>query len=132
MSEAKSEAYDLFLRAGPFTASQSAEEGRIAIGFLEEALNLDPNYPSAHALAAWCYEWCYSRGSFEEANKRAALRHASAALTGGTDDAAALAIAGLVTTMLSKDHDAGLKGIERALADGVGNKSKSTHLRHRV
>jgi TolB-like protein/class 3 adenylate cyclase len=110
------DAYDLFLRAVPFTRSQSAAEGRIAIGFLEEALKIDPGYAAAHALLAWCYEWCYSRGGFDEADKAAALSHASAALTGGTDDATALAVAGFVTTMLSKDHGAGLNAIDRALS----------------
>jgi adenylate cyclase len=110
------DAYDLFLRAIPFTSSQSAEEGRIALEFLEQALKIDPNYAAAHALAAWCYEWRYSRGGFDEAHKSAALTHASAALRGRTDDATALAVAGFVTTMLSKDHDAGLAGISRALS----------------
>jgi TolB-like protein/class 3 adenylate cyclase len=109
------DAYDLFLRAVPFTASQTAEDGRIAIGFLEQAL-IDPGYTAAHALIAWCYEWCYARGGFDEVNKAAALAHASAALTGGTDDATALAIAGFVTTMLSKDRNVGLNGIDRALS----------------
>ena len=110
------DAYDLFLRAVPYTASQTAEDGKAAIRYLEEALRIEPDYPAAHALAAWCYEWCYSRGGFQEADKEAALRHARAALVGGTDDATALAIAGFVTTMLSQDHEAGLSAIERALA----------------
>jgi TolB-like protein len=109
------DAYDLFLRAVPYTASQTAEDGQAAIWYLEEALRIEPSYAAAHALAAWCYEWCYSRGGFQEANKEAALRHARAALVGGTDDATALAIAGFVTTMLSQDHEAGLSAIERAL-----------------
>jgi TolB-like protein len=119
------DAYDLFLRAVPFTASQTAEDGRIAIGFLERALKIDPGYTAAHALIAWCYEWCYARGGFDEANKAAALAHASAALTGGTDDATALAIAGFVTTMLSKNRNAGLNGIDRALSQ---NPSSATAL----
>src|SRR5215213_1801569 len=110
------DAYDLFLRAVPYTASQTAADGQAAIKHLEEALRIEPDYPAAHSLAAWCYEWCYSRGGFQEANKEAALRHARAALVGGTDDAAAVAIAGFVTTMLSQDHEAGVSAIERALA----------------
>src|SRR5262245_46411863 len=43
------DAYDLYLRALPYTASQSAEEGKIAIEFLEKALSIDPNYAAAHA-----------------------------------------------------------------------------------
>ena len=109
------DAYDLFLRAVPYTASQTAEDGQAAIRYLEDALRIEPGYAAAHALAAWCYEWCYSRGGFQAANKEAALRHARAALVGGTDDATALAIAGFVTTMLSQDREAGLSAIERAL-----------------
>jgi adenylate cyclase len=110
------DAHDLFLRALPFTASQSAEEGRIAIGYLDQALRIDPNYAAAHGLIAWCYEWCYSRAGFNEADKAAALSHARAAMAGGTDDATALAIAGFVTSMLSSDHTAGLSTLERALS----------------
>jgi tetratricopeptide (TPR) repeat protein len=110
------DAYDLFLRAVPYTASQTVEDGQAATRYLEEALRIEPDYPAAHALAAWCYEWRYSRGGFKEADKEAALGHARAALVGGTDDATALAIAGFVTTMLSQDHNAGVSAIERALA----------------
>ena len=75
-----------------------------------------PDYAAAHALLAWCYEWCYSRGGFDEANKIAALSHARAAMKGGTDDTTALAIAGFVFTMLTKDDSAGVNAIDRALA----------------
>ncbi len=109
------DAYDLYLRALPYTASQSAEEGKIAIELLEAALKIDPNYAAAHALIAWCYEWRYSRAGFDKANKTAALTHARAALKGGTDDATAVAVAGFVIVMLSKDQ-AGLTAIDRALA----------------
>ena len=110
------DAYDLFLRAVPFTASQSPNEGKIAIKLLEDALRIDPGYVAVHALLAWCYEWCYSRDGFDEANKEASLSHARVALMGGTDDATALAIAGFVTTMLTKDSRAGLSAIDRALS----------------
>jgi TolB-like protein/Flp pilus assembly protein TadD len=110
------DAYDLFLRAVPYTASQTAEDGKIAIPYLEDALRIEPDYAAAHALLAWCYEWCYSRAGFHEADKQAALSHAHAALTGSTDDATALSIAGFVITMLSQDHEAGLNASERALA----------------
>jgi tetratricopeptide (TPR) repeat protein len=44
------------------------------------------------------------------------LHHANAALKSSTDDAAALAIAGFVISLLSKDHGAGLNAIDRALS----------------
>jgi TolB-like protein len=109
------DAYDLYLRALYYTASQSAEEGKIAIEFLERALKIDPNYAAAHALIAWCYEWRYSRAGFDAVNKTAALEHARAAIKAGTDDANALAIAGFVIVMLAKDP-AGLNAIDRGLA----------------
>ena len=110
------DAYDLYLRAVPYTAaSQMPADARVAIQFLESALRIDPNYAAAHALLSWCYEWCFARGGLVETDKLAAIRHARAALVSSTDDATALAIAGFVTTMLSKDHSAGLTATERAL-----------------
>ena len=90
-------------------------DARVAMKYLESALRIDPNYAAAHALLSWCHEWCFARGGLVEADKLAAIRHARAALVSSTDDATALAIAGFVTTMLSKDHAAGLTATERAL-----------------
>ena len=71
-------------------------DARIAAGFLEEALRLDPNYAAAHALIAWCHEICFVRGGLDEADKVAGLRHARTAIASGTDDATALAVAAFV------------------------------------
>jgi adenylate cyclase len=87
------DAYDLYLRALPRMMSMIPADARIAEGFLEDALKLDPNYAAAHALIAWCHEICYVRGGREEADKIAGLRHARAAIASGTDDATALAVA---------------------------------------
>jgi adenylate cyclase len=110
------DAYDLYLRAVPFTSSQMPEDARIAMRYLEDALRLDPDYAAARALLAWCHEWCFARAGFAEGEKLAALRHARKAAASGTDDATALAIAGFVLTLLSKDSEAGLSAIDRALA----------------
>ena len=109
------DAYDLYLRAVPYTASQMPADARVAMQYLESALRIDPDYAAAHALLSWCHEWCFARGGLGEADKLAAIQHARAALVSSTDDATALAIAGFVTTMLSKDHAAGLTATERAL-----------------
>jgi hypothetical protein len=50
------DAYDLYLRALPHLASVMPADARIAAGFLEDALRLDPNYAAAHAFLAWCHE----------------------------------------------------------------------------
>jgi adenylate cyclase len=109
------DAYDLYLRAVPYTASQMPGDARIAMPYLERALVLDPGYAAANALMAWCHEWCFARSGFDELDRRAALKHARLVTAGATDDATALAIAGFVITMLEKDHATGLSTTERAL-----------------
>jgi adenylate cyclase len=110
------DAYDLYLRALPHVVSVMPADARIAAGFLEDALRLDPNYAAAHAFIAWCHEICFMRGGFDEADKIAGLRHAHTALASGTDDATSLAVAAFVIAVLSKDYKAALSGIERALS----------------
>ena len=110
------DAYDLCLRALPHMASVMPADARIAAGFLEDALRLDPNYAAAHAFIAWCHEICFMRGGFDEADKIAGLRHAHTAIASGTDDATTLAVAALVIGALSKDYKAALSAIERALS----------------
>jgi adenylate cyclase len=109
-------AYDLYLRALPHMASVMPPGARIAAGFLEDALRLDPNYAAAHAFLAWCHEICFMRAGFDEADKIAGLRHARTAIASGTDDATALAVAAFVIGYLSKDFKAALSAIERALS----------------
>jgi adenylate cyclase len=109
-------AYDLYLRALPHMIQLTPEQVRIGGGFLEQALQLDPNYAAAHAMMAWRCEICYGQGGFDEAEKLDALRHARAALAGGTDDAATFAIAAVIVSHLDKDYGAAVSAIARALA----------------
>ena len=110
------DAYDLYLRALPRMMSMLPADARIAQGFLEDALKLDPNYGAAHALIAWCHEICYIRGGRDETDKIAGLRHARAAIASGTDDATALAVAAFALGILSKDYKTAMSVIERALS----------------
>jgi tetratricopeptide (TPR) repeat protein len=110
------DAYDLFLRAQPHLQTRMPDGARTAIPLLEKALGLDPDYAAAHAHLAWCREWCFTRGGFDEADKSAALVHARAAIASDTDDAAALAVAGWVIIVLTKEHETALSAIERALS----------------
>jgi adenylate cyclase len=109
------EAYDHYLRALPHMASMMPADAKVAMGFLEDALRLDPDYAAAHAVAAWCHEIGFMRGGFDEAEKTAGLRHARAAIASGTDDATALTIAGFVIGNLAHEHETALRAIERAL-----------------
>src|SRR5208282_1283697 len=109
------EAYDHYLRALPHMASQMPADAKVALGFLEDALRLDPDYFAAHAFSAWCHEIGFMRGGFDEADKTSGLRHARAVLASGTDDATALAVAGFVISILAHEHETALRAIERAL-----------------
>jgi TolB-like protein len=110
------DAYDLYLRALPHMASVMPADARIAAGFLNRALELDPNYPAAQALLAWCHEICFMRGGFDEADKVAGLERARASIASGTDDAASLAVAALVISHLGKERETASSTVERALS----------------
>jgi adenylate cyclase len=109
-------AYDLYLRALPYMTTSMPDDAAIAIKFLEEALTLDPDYVAAHALIAWCHERCFARSGYKERDKAQGLNHARWVIGSSTDDATALAIAGFVTILLSRDHEAALNAVDRALA----------------
>src|SRR5271169_6745742 len=54
--EANQDAYDLTLRAFPPTFAETPEDNEEALRLLAQALEMDPAYPTANALAAWCRE----------------------------------------------------------------------------
>jgi adenylate cyclase len=110
------DAYDLYLRALPHMASVMPEDARIAAGFLNQALKLDPGYAAARALLAWCHEICFMRGGFDEADRIAGLDCARASIVSGTDDAMSLAVAALVISHLGKERETASSTVERALS----------------
>src|SRR5208337_4872232 len=114
------DAYDLYLRALPHTASRMPADARIAVGLLEEALKLDPNYAAAHALLAMCHQVIYlqggMRGARDEADKIAGIRHGRAALETGADDPTALAVAAFTLGNMGRDMATASSAIELALS----------------
>ena len=110
------DAYDLVLRALPSAHSMMADEAAKAIPLLQRALEADPDYIRAHALLAWCHHHCFSRGGLREDDRLAAVRHARVAASRGSDDAAALAIAGLVICLDEHDAETAIRLFDRALA----------------
>jgi TolB-like protein len=112
------DAYHLVLRALPSVYSMMDEGAAHAIPLLLQALAIDPGYARAHALLAWCYHFRFSRGGMDDENRVAAVEHARAAITAGNDDAAALAISGLVIWFDGEDNEAALDLFDRALAIG--------------
>lgn len=114
-------AYDLYLRALPHFSSVMPEDANIGMGFLEAALKLDPHYAAPHAYIAWGLEMRFFRGSFDETDAIASVRHARMALAHGTDDATALSIAALVILHLGHDFETASGAINRALSINRSN-----------
>ena len=110
------DAYDLFMRAQQH-AYQSMMPGEAdkALELAHQALAIAPDYPAAHATAAWCYEMRYMRGGMQAADRDAALAHAHAAIDLGADDAASLATAGFVIGLVAHDYPAAIRAIDSAL-----------------
>jgi tetratricopeptide (TPR) repeat protein len=108
------DAYDLVLRALPFTYSHTAGDAVTAIPLLKKALELEPGYAAAHAPLAWCYHFRFRFGLREE-DRAAAIHHAREAIAGGGDDPTALGIAGFVVAMDEHDLATALNVFERAL-----------------
>ena len=91
------------------------EEADKALGFLERAIKLEPDFAVGHAMIAWAHEQRYLRGGLLEEEKTSALRHARLAIAAGSDDATALAIAGLVIGFLDpRDYAAALDAFDRS------------------
>ena len=109
------DAYDLFLRALPLATTAMPEDADRALGLLQEAIQLEPDYASAHGLIAWCEEQRYLRGGLRAESREAALRHAHLAIEAGSDDAMALAMGGFVAGVMTRDYDVALDAIDRSL-----------------
>jgi TolB-like protein/Tfp pilus assembly protein PilF len=115
------DAYDFVLRALPFTRHVMVAGAAAAIPLLEKALALEPEYAFAQALLARCYHIRYSRGGLREEDRLLSIRHARAAVAAGSDDATALAIAGLVLWLDDHDIRTAFELFDRALAISNSN-----------
>ena len=110
------DAYDLFLRALPLAATAMPQNADKALGLLEQAIRLEPDYAAVHGFIAWCHEQRYLRAGLRAEDRDAALRHALAAIETGGDDAMALAMGGFVVGILARNIDTALDALDRSLA----------------
>jgi adenylate cyclase len=115
--EANLDVYDLILRAFPLTFAETAEDNKEALRLLARALETDPAYPTANALAAWCHQqrhlmdWPAAQGD----DREAATRLARVAIAEAADAPLALALAGAVHASLTRDHDVAFAAVDRAM-----------------
>ena len=114
--EATQDAYDLMLRALPATFAETAEDNAEALRLLDHALETDPGYALANALAAWCRQQRHLMDwpGVQDEDREAAKRLARAAIAGGAESPLALALAGAVRAALTRDHDLALAAADRA------------------
>jgi len=111
------DAYDLVMRALPLVWALERESNMEACGLLAEALRLDPNYPLAHSLAAWCHgqRVVYNWTPNPDEERKEALRQAQLAASLASDDPFTLTVLGAALT-ITREHRRAAAILERALA----------------
>jgi TolB-like protein/class 3 adenylate cyclase len=111
-------AYDLYLRARPHCRSWDRERIRSALGLLERALERDPNFGPALALAAVCHHHFTTIGGVDDPamHRRAALGYAQRALQAAPSDPGTIAEVAYMHGYFGEDIEPAIKLIDRALA----------------
>jgi len=108
-------AYDLYLRALSEAASFENDRLRRALEFLGQAIERDPRYGPALALAALCHQRLYGAGD-GEMHLRPAVDLARRALRAEPEDPEVLADAAFVLGFFGEDGDVPFSLVDRALA----------------
>jgi TolB-like protein/Tfp pilus assembly protein PilF len=112
------DAYDYYLRGVASFHLRTRQAISEALPLFKKAIELDPEFASAYAMAAWCYFWRKINGWM--ANRAGEIAEgeelARRAVELGQDDAVALARAGHAIGHLAGDLDSGIALINRAKA----------------
>lgn len=110
------DAYDYYLRGMARLHSGTHEAIETALPFFYKAIELDPEFASAYAGAAWCYFWRKLNGWMTDRPREIAegVRLARLAVELGRDDAVALTRGGHALGHLAGDLDGGIALIDRA------------------
>jgi adenylate cyclase len=109
-------AYDYTMRAIRHVWMLEKDEATKALELLDKALEIDPDYPLALALAAWCHAQrsVYNWVEDIDATKSTALAHAEKAANLSADDPLILAVLGTVHTF-ARHYGAARVLLERAV-----------------
>jgi adenylate cyclase len=110
-------AYDYAMRAMRHAWLLEREAATRALELLEKALDIDPDYPLALALAAWCraQRSVYNWADDPAAAQAEALKLADRAASQSTDDPLILAVLGAVHTF-ARNYGVARVMLERAVA----------------
>ncbi len=110
-------AYDYTMRALPHVWMLEEGEATKALNLLDEALRIDPDFPMALALAAWCWAQrsVYNWHDDVDAAQFEAMTRAEHAASLSNDDPLILAVLGAVQTF-ARHHGTARILLERAVA----------------
>ncbi len=111
------DAHDYYLRGMANLHRGTRDAIDEALAQFHHALQLDPNFASAYAMAAWCHLWRKANGWMTDRPQEIAegARLARRAVELGRDDAVALTRSGHALGHLAGDLDGGIALIDRAL-----------------
>jgi TolB-like protein/class 3 adenylate cyclase/Tfp pilus assembly protein PilF len=110
-------AYDYFLR-GMANIYQGTKEANLdALLNFQSAIDIDPDFATAHGMRAYCYVWRKANGWMLDRERETAETEQSArkAARLGADDAVALCEAGFALAFVVGNLDDGVALIDRAL-----------------
>jgi TolB-like protein len=111
------DAYDYYLRGMAHLHQGTREAINEALPLFYKAIQLDPEYASAHGMAAWCHFWRKVNGWMTDHAREVAegVRLALRAMELGKDDAVALTRSGHALGHFVGDLDGGIALLDRAL-----------------
>ncbi|MBB3975608.1 TolB-like protein [Rhizobium azooxidifex] len=111
------DAYDYYLRGTAKLHSGTREALDGALPLFYKAIELDPEFASAHGMAAWCHFWRKVNGWMTDRPREIAegIRLARLAVELGRDDTVALTRGGHALAHLSGDLDGGIALLDRAV-----------------
>jgi TolB-like protein/DNA-binding SARP family transcriptional activator len=108
------DAYDYYIRGMASFHQGTGKSFAEALELFEKAIELDPSFASAYAMAAWCHYIPVPFWTLPE-KVREAERLARLAARLGPNNAAALSVAGFVVASVAGDFDMGLALVDRAM-----------------
>jgi adenylate cyclase len=110
-------AYDLVCRAFPPTFAETADDNEEALRLLTQALEMNPDDAIVNALIAWCLQQRHLMDwpATQTDDRDRAARLTRVAISGGSESPLALTLGGAALAILTRDHDAALAAVDRAM-----------------